>query len=279
MRVASIHTYPVKGGRRLDHDAAPVEPWGLAGDRRWMVVGPDLVALTQRQLPGLALLRPAPYPGRSRPGAAGGISLRAPGRTALDVPEPTTGDRLAVRVFTHQPPVPVRVAGPDADAWLSDLLHRPVRLVWLDEPTAARQVNQEYGSPDDRVSLADGYPLLLANADSLADLNTGLAGAAEEPVPMTRFRPNLVVDGAGPWAEDSWLGGRLRVGPVTFRVVKPCVRCVVTTVDQETGVKGQQPLRVLADRRRVGQDLLFGVHLIPDVTGTVRCGDPVGPLT
>ncbi|MEH1013471.1 MOSC N-terminal beta barrel domain-containing protein [Micromonospora sp. CPCC 206060] len=270
MRVASIHTYPVKGGHRLDHDAAPVERWGLAGDRRWMVVGPDLLGVTQRELPGLVLLRPTVHPG--------GLSLRAAGRATLDVPEPATGDRLDVRVFTHRPPVPVRFAGEAADAWLSALFGRPVRLVWLDEPATARPVNQQYGAPADRVSFADGYPLLLANAGSLADLNTALAGTGAEPVPMTRFRPNLVVDGAGPWAEDGWLGGRLRVGPVVFRVVKPCDRCVVTTVDQETGVKGRQPLRILADRRRFGQDLLFGVYLIPDGTGTVRCGDPVEPV-
>jgi uncharacterized protein YcbX len=96
---------------------------------------------------------------------------------------------------------------------------------------------------------------------------------------MTRFRPNLVVDGARAWAEDDWLGGRLRVGPVVFRVVKPCARCVITTVDQETGEKGRQPLRVLGRHRRHGSGLLFATNLIPDTLGPIHLGDEVEVLT
>jgi uncharacterized protein YcbX len=171
-------------------------------------------------------------------------------------------------------------AGDVADEWFGDVLGRPVRLVWLDDPTR-RPTNPAYSMPTDRVSFADGYPLLLANAASLDALNGWLleSGDDEGPLPMTRFRPNVVVSGGQPWAEDDWIGRRLRVGDVTFRAVKPCDRCMVTTIDQESGEKGRQPLRMLAKHRNVDQGLLFGLNLIPDGTGRIAVGDPLEPLS
>jgi uncharacterized protein len=268
MRLATLHTYPVKGCHRVDHDGAQVEPWGLAGDRRWMIVDPDGIGVTQREAAALALLRPV--------SVAGGIRLHAPGMPPLDLPEPDDGSSLDVRVFRSKSPVSARSAGPAADDWVSEALDRKARMVWLDDPTR-RPTNPAHSRPGDRVSFADGYPVLLTNAASLDALNGWLleSGSVEGPLPMTRFRPNLVVVGAGPWAEDAWLGRRIRVGAVVFRVVKPCDRCVVTTVDQETGEKGHEPLRVLAKHRNVDQDLLFGMNLIPDGTGRIGVGDPV----
>lgn len=265
MRVSSLHTYPIKGCRRLDHEAAEVEPWGLAGDRRWLLIQPDGRALTQRDEPLLARVRPAAAP-------HGGLTVRAPGRPDLDVPRPEAGPRVAATVWSAT--VPASPAGEPADTWFSELLGRPLRLVWLDDPTR-RAVDPEYGESDDRVSFADAYPLLLANAASLDALNGWLleAGDVEGPLPMTRFRPNVVIRGAEPWAEDDWVGRRLRIGEVTFRAVKPCGRCVVTTVDQETGEKGRQPLRVLAERRNSAHGLLFGLYLIPDNAGRIAVGD------
>ena len=131
--------------------------------------------------------------------------------------------------------------------------------------------------PEDRVSLADGYPLLVANTASLAELNDWLAEESpqEWPLPMTRFRPNVVVSGAQPWAEDGWVGRRLRIGGVVFRAPKPSGRCVVTTTDQETGVRGREPLRTLGRHRTVRQKVLFGLNLVPDGTGEIGVGDEV----
>jgi len=159
------------------------------------------------------------------------------------------------------------------------VLDRKVRLVWLDDPTR-RVVTQAYGEPGDRVSFADAFPLLLANTASLDALNGWLleSGSVEGPLPMARFRPNVVISGAPPWVEDDWTGRRIRVGEVTFRVVKPCGRCVVTTTDQETGERGHEPLRALARHRRVGQELRFATSLIPDGPGTIAVGDPVEVL-
>jgi uncharacterized protein YcbX len=173
-------------------------------------------------------------------------------------------------------PVPARSAGTAADAWFSKAIGRDVRLLWLDDPTR-RSPNPALSEPTDRVSFADGYPLLVTNAASLDALNDALAesGSDEWPLPMTRFRPNVVVSGARPWAEDDWLGRRIRIGVVTFRAVKMCDRCVLTTVDAETGVQGREPLWVLAKHRRIDQKLMFGMNLIPDGIGAIAVGDPV----
>jgi uncharacterized protein YcbX len=267
-RLVSIHTYPIKGGHRVDHPAAPVEAAGLAGDRRWMVVDPEGIGITQREATALVRLRPAP--------GARGLTVRAEGAPDLEIAEPADGERLTVRVFRHKEPVPARLAGRAADEWVSALLDRPARLVWLDVPAALpeRRLLRQSG---DRVSFADAYPLLLTTAASLVALNGLLADAGEEAVPMTRFRPNLIVDGVPAWAEDGWVGRQLRIGSVTFRVAGACDRCVVTTVDQETGEKGREPLRALGRHRNVDRELLFGVHLIPDSAGTVTVGDRVNP--
>ncbi|MET8230338.1 MOSC N-terminal beta barrel domain-containing protein [Micromonospora sp. NPDC005298] len=268
MRLSSIHTYPVKGCHRVDHDGAFVRAWGLAGDRRWMVVDADGVGVTQRETTRLVDLRATVRPG--------GLTLRAAGRPDLDVPEPVDGDPVPVRTFRRRElPVPAVAAGPAADAWLGALLDRPVRLVWLARPTRHLAVGSREYDTGDQVNFADVHPLLLTNTASLGALNGWLAEAGEEPVPMTRFRPNLVVDGAPAWVEDGWAGRSLRVGGLRMRAAGPCDRCVVTTTDQETGVRAKEPLRTLARYRTIGRKLLFGLHIVPIDEGPVAVGDQV----
>ncbi|GAA2678493.1 MOSC domain-containing protein [Actinoplanes palleronii] len=270
MRIAALHTYPVKGCHRLDHDEAGVEPWGLTGDRRWMMVDAGGVGVTQRDTPLLTQLTVRPRPG--------GLRLSAPGLPELDLDEPAGGPKVAVRVFRNKPEVPARHADAGS-AWCSEFLGRDVRLAWQADPTG--RTIPEAAQPGDRVSLADGYPVLLANTASLDAVNGWLVEAGDEPVPMHRFRPNLVVDGAPAWAEDGWLGRRLRIGEVTFRVSKACPRCRVTTIDQETGETGRQPLTVLGQHRRIDGGLMFAVNLVPELsagdTGVLRVGDSVVP--
>jgi hypothetical protein len=263
MRIAALYTHPVKGAHRLEHESAVVEPWGLAGDRRWMLVDDDGVGITQRDEPRLTQLRVRPK--------AGGLTLSAPHLPDLEVSEPIGEPEEFVRVFRSQDKAPACIA---ESGWVSKFLGRSARLAWQADPTA-REV-QGPSRPDDVVSLADGYPVLLANTASLDAVNDWLAEAGAEPVPMTRFRPNLVVDGAAAWAEDDWLGHRVRVGEVTFRAATACARCVVTTIDQETSRRTGQPLKVLGRHRRYDEGLLFAVNLIPDrPLGVVRVGDPV----
>jgi MOSC domain-containing protein len=269
MRVSSLHTYPIKGCHRRDHREAAVEPWGLVGDRRFMIVDPDHRVVTQRELAALARIRPELADDR--------LILRATGHPELTV-EVKAGELVEAAV--HRDKLPATVTGLDADDWVSAVLGGTYRLLWLDDPTR-RPIDETYSVPTDRVSFADGFPLLLANMASLHVVNDWLveADSPEWPVPMNRFRPNVVVDDAPAWAEDEFVGRRLRIGDVTFRAPKACARCVVTTTDQETGERGREPLRTLGRYRNIGHGLLFAVNLIPDVVAgapaTISVGDPV----
>ncbi|WP_037868580.1 MOSC domain-containing protein, partial [Streptomyces sp. SPB074] len=264
--LASVHIHPLKAGRALDVPEAVVEPWGLAGDRRWMLVDDTARQLTQRDEPRLALLD-------AREADGGGLVLSGPGLTPCHVPLPAAGS-VRVRLFRDE--VEVVPAAAAASAWCAAYLGRPVRLVRLAAPATARPVDPAYARPGETVSLADGYPLLLTSTASLAALDSLVAAdglSAEGPVPMGRFRPNLVVSGGAPWAEEGW--ERVRIGEVLFRVAKPCGRCVVTTVDQATAVRGKEPLRTLARHRRREGKAVFGMNLVPESAGSVRVGDPV----
>ncbi len=268
MRLSEINTYPIKGCHGLHHDAAGVQPWGLDGDRRWMLVDADGVGVTQRETTTLVRVRAHPVPD--------GLLLRADGHPDLVVPEPAGVAPVKVRTFRSRLlRVDALPAGPDADAWLGKVVDRPVRLVWLAEPARHVERGRKQYDPGDQVSFADAYPVLLASSSSLAALADWLVAAGAEPVPMARFRPNLVVDGAPAWAEDGWAGRSLRIGGVRFRAANPCARCLVTTTDQETGVRGREPLRTLARHRNIDRELLFGLNAIPLEPGRVQLGDPV----
>jgi uncharacterized protein len=267
MRIGALHTYPVKGCHRVDHATLEALPWGFAGDRRWMIVDGDGVGVTQRETTALVGVRATVRPG--------GLLLEAPGLPPLEVAEPATAPPVQVRTFTsRRGTVPARPAEAEAHGWLSKLVGREVRLVWLYDPTAQTPGGSSRVGLT-TVSFADAYPFLLGNGASLAAVNDWLLEAGEEPVPMSRFRPNLVVEGAGPWDEDGWVGRRLRAGAAELEVAGPCDRCVVTTVDQETGDKGRQPLKILGRYRNLDQGLMFGVHLLTVRPGRIAVGDAV----
>ncbi|MFJ5552810.1 MOSC domain-containing protein [Streptomyces sp. NPDC093225] len=270
MRVQSLHVHPVKSLTGVDLQEAAVEPWGLAADRRWAVLGADSKVITQREQPRLALAT-------ARPLGGGAVALAGPGLGGLTVEVPAAGEVVPFLIFGKK--VEGRLADPAAHAWFSAYLGVPARLVHLDEPEHRRPVDPEFALPGETVSLADGYPLLVATLASLDALNALVAQgdrAAEGPLPMNRFRPNVVVAGATPWAEDGWR--RLAIGGVEFRVARSCGRCVVTTTDQETAERGKEPLRSLARHRRQGGQLIFGQLLVPVTLGTIRTGDEVRVL-
>ncbi|MBA0052592.1 MOSC domain-containing protein [Streptomyces sp. AJS327] len=265
--LAGLYLYPVKSLAGSERDEADIELWGPRGDRRWLVATPDGDKVSQREQPRLALASAETLPG-------GGVRLSAPGMPPLEVAVPDARHGT-VEVEVWRSTVETVPAGGAADDWLSEFLGGPVRLVHLDAPEYRRPIDPAYGLPGETVSFADGFPLLLVSVSSLDALNSLIAQGDhpdEGPLPMNRFRPNLVVEGTAPWAEDDWR--RVRVGEVTFRVVKPCGRCVVTTTDQRTGERGKEPLRTLTRHRRFGDQLVFGQNLIPEGTGRVRAGDP-----
>lgn len=259
--LAQINVYPVKSVGGFSAVLANVEPRGLQHDRRWMVVDKKGRFLTQRALPRMALISVDLTPS--------GLILSAPGMEPLRLPfEPEdSARRQTVQVWKSIcEAVPVDEA---ADGWFGEFLGVPCRLVFMPDETR-RPVNPEYSAGEGIVSFADGYPLLLLGEASLSDLNARL----EQPVPMNRFRPNLVVSNSASYAEDGWT--KIRIGDVTFHGVKPCDRCSLIMVDQATGVAGgPEPLKTLASYRLQDQKVLFGRLLIPDGAGTVRVGDSV----
>jgi MOSC domain-containing protein len=269
LSLTSIHRFPVKSCRGESVPELLVEPWGLAGDRRWMLVDEAGAVITAREVNRLVLIDPAitPY----------GLVVNAPDLPTLAVPTPDPQAQTPVSLWDSR--LTAAAAGPEADAWFSKAMGCTARLVHLDDPTR-RPTSPEFSGPDDRVSFADGYPLLLATEESHAALNDVVldnARDAREPLPMTRFRPNVVVAGADAWAEDDWR--RIRIGDATFRAVKGCARCVITTIDPDTGLTEKEPIASLARLRRWDGATWFGINLVPDAAGvTIRVGDEVEVL-
>jgi uncharacterized protein YcbX len=263
-RLTALRIHPVKSFHAQSVESRAVEPWGLVGDRRWMLVQPDGEVLTQREDPRLARFQ-------AELRDDGAIVLSHPDAAPLRVQAPAPTALAPVSIFRDGFTAPV-VEDADVAAWFRKLLDRELRLVHLDDPHRRPRPAT--------TSLADAYPFLLTTTASLDALNALIAEDHPDagPVPMERFRPNLVLDEPIPWAETGWL--RIRVGEVEFEVVQQCGRCVMTTVDQETGVfTGQQPLRTLRKRRRFDKSAMFGMHLVPQAPyGTLRVGDELTVL-
>jgi len=261
--LSAVHVFPIKSCAPLPVDEAVVEPRGLAHDRRWVVTDADGRFLTGRQHPRLTLLRAVPE--------RGGLALSAPGMSSLRLDAPKANGRIEVTVWKNT--VDALPAPAEADAWISTFLGMPARFVFMDE-ACVRAVDPTYAKPGDEVSFADAFPLLLISQAALDALNAKLA----TPVPMLRFRPNLVVAGTEPHAEDEWK--RIRIGDVEFDLVKPCSRCVFTTVDFMRGGfdPSGEPLRTLITYRRGERGVTFGQNVIARGEGIVRVGDPVEVL-
>ena len=275
IELTSIGIHPVKSTAIRHVASAEVRPWGLAGDRRWMVVDADGALVTARELH--ELFRVTADTPETDPPAPKALRLSADGHGPLDLAEPDSA-LVPVRLFAHD--LLARPADDEANHWVRTVLGRDdLTLVWCDDPTR-RSLNPSYGRPGDHTGFADGYPVTLASLDSLARLNDWIVEDAllrgeepDAPLPIERFRPNLVVRGAEPFAEDEWQ--RVRIGDVTFRKAKPVDRCVMTTISVADLQTGKEPIRTLARHRQWDGKTWFAVHLIPESTGTVTVGDAV----
>lgn len=260
--LSELWRFGVKSLRGERHARLPVAARGLAWDRHWMLVDLSGRFLTQRQQPRMTLLQAGV--------TDGALVIRAPGGECLRVPDaPPGAPEIEVQIWRDS--CPAVAPDPAADRWLSRFLGQPCRLVHLPE-RAVRRVDPEFAGPDDQVGLADGFPFLLISQASLDDLNRRLA----DPVPMLRFRPNLVVSGCEPYAEDRWR--RIRIGAMTFRVAKPCARCIIPTIDPATAQRAAEPLRTLRGYRQRGNRILFGQNLLHDGPGTLAQGMPLEVL-
>lgn len=267
MRIAELWIYPLKGARGTSLAASDVLVGGLRHDRRFMLVDRDGVFLSQRSHPRLALVDPR-VGSSALPQTLTITTPASPEGTTVPL-VPTEGPHRRVRVWDDEVDA-LEVEG-DASAMLSEHLQTECSLVFMPDDVV-RQVDIDYARPGDRVGFADGFPVLLASLSSLAELNERLASAGG-PVPMNRFRPNLVVEGGEAFEEDRFQ--RALVGSLAFRMPKRCSRCQVTTVDQESAFVGKEPLRTLSQYRREGNKVYFAQNLVPDAEGTVRVGDEV----
>ena len=248
-RIASLHVYPVKSCRGIDVDSFLLTDTGPEWDRRWMIVTPAGHFITQRSHPAMATISVA-IDRRS-------LRLSAAGRAPLEVTVDHGGKSWPVVVWKS---TCLGIdAGDAAAAWLSDVLGEPLRLVRQD-PAQPRHANTQYAPELTPVSFADAYPILMISRASLEDLNRRLPA----PIPMTRFRPNVVIEGVEPYAEDAMT--RFRAGPVVLRGIKRSDRCPITTTDQISGVRDphQQPLRTLATYRHdyVLKGVVFGQNCV-----------------
>jgi MOSC domain-containing protein len=257
MRVTALNVYPIKSCAGTALETAELGRRGIVHDREFLVVDVGWRFLTQREHPRLALVRPA------RTDAT--LTLHAPGMSPLEL-EPVDGDRHLVTIWRDC--VMAADQGDRVAEWLNEYLGAKCRLVRQPDDVV-RAVDHAFATrATDEVSFADGYPVLLISEESLSDLNTRL----EQPLPMNRFRPNIVVSGADQaYVEDTW--AEIRIGAVGFSVVKACARCITTTTDQSTAERGHEPLATLATYRNVARGVLFGQNLIHSAPGTIAVGD------
>jgi uncharacterized protein YcbX len=269
IRVASLFLYPVKSLRGTPVASAVVDDLGLTGDRRFLVVDPDGRFITQRTVPRMALVS------TSLSGGLLNLSAEGAGAISVSIPSAPSAPTLPVNVWSHVGLL-AEDCGEEVAAWLGDVIQTPCRLV-LAGAAFHRPVTRDEARPGDRFSFADGAPLLVTTIASLDDLNRRIVAAGGALVPMDRFRPNIVLEGTEPFAEDHWTG--LDIAGVRFRATGPCDRCIVTTTDQLTGQRGKEPLKTLATFRRDPQEpssVLFGLNLIQESkSGSVTVGDPV----
>ncbi|MEM8662444.1 MAG: MOSC N-terminal beta barrel domain-containing protein, partial [Pseudomonadota bacterium] len=261
MKLTQISIYPVKSCGGVMLEQVDLDRFGPAGDRRWLVVDERGRFISQREHAAMALIRVEQI--------QGGIRL-ATGDSSVETAIPDN-DAKEVRVTVWEDSVRSLLADTIASDWLSAQLGRPCRLVYMPD-NAQRLVDGIYARDGENVSFADGFPLLLISQASLDDLNSRL----DNPVPMNRFRPNLVVDGCDSFAEDNWR--RIRIGDVEFQVAKPCSRCVIPSIDQATAERDPQINRVLASYRRIDRQIMFGQNLLYQKQGSVAVGDVVEVL-
>lgn len=259
--VSQLNVFPVKGLKGIAVDSAVATERGLAHDRRFMVVGPDGVFLTQRDHPRMATVWTEI--------AGDELRLAAPDLGEVAIPlAPIEGEPMRVQVWNAA--CAALAPSPEADRWLTGCLGMPCRLVYMPDSTR-RLSNPRLAGPDRLVGFADGYAFLVVSEASLEDLN----GRLELPVPIDRFRANIVVKGAQPFDEDRW--GQFTAGGAVLRMAKPCGRCQVTTTDQSTGeVTGPEPLATLAAYRGSPEfGARFGMNAVTVRTGTISVGDAV----
>jgi len=266
MQLDEIWVYPVKSLPGIPLDKAEIDARGLKWDRHWMLIDEAGNFLSQRKLPKMALIQVSL--------TQQGVQLSSQSQGVLDlVFGRHSGQKIAVTVWQDE--LTAYQVAAAADDWLSAVLQQRVRLVCMADDVI-RQVDQDFAEPSDQTGFADGFPFLLLGKASIEDLNRRINDPAA-PMTVNRFRPNLVVTGTRAYEEDDWKN--IQIGAVGFRVVKPCSRCTITTVDPETAMRGVEPLKTLSTYRQKNNQVYFGQNLLHDATGWLTVGDEIKVLS
>ncbi len=259
IEVSSLHYYPIKSCRVSNPTKLELGERGPRFDRHWMLIDQNNVFLTQRQHSKLALINPSVQEKH--------LVIPETPKLSLKIPIDNTGPRIRVRIWDDT--CGAIDDGDLAAEFFSDFLKVSCRLVHMPEDFV-REKAPGFG----RFEFADSWPLLLASLPSLIDLNSRIITNGRTPVPMDRFRPNIVVDGNLPYAEDVW--STISVGGKKIKIVKPCIRCPIPQVNQETGIKGLEPNKTLYTYRRIShKDVIFAQKAAALDFGTIIQGAEV----
>ncbi len=264
LQISQLFIYPIKSLGGIAVDNAMVTDRGLQYDRRFMLVDDNNLFLTQREHPEMALLQTAIEGNNLQ------VSHKKSAEQKLTLPlVPTAGDNIRVQVWEDI--CDAITVGADADEWFSHHMGFSCRLVYMPDATK-RKVDAVYALNNDITSFSDAYPVLLVGQASLDDLNKRL----ETPLPINRFRPNIVFTGGQPYEEDTM--AQFTINGIHFFGVKPCARCNITTTDQETGVTGKEPLKTMATYRVANNKVLFGQNVLTGGKGIISVGDSLEML-
>ena len=259
--VSDLMIYPVKSCRGVKVKHAQVESFGLKNDRRWMIVDAQSVMLTQRKFPKMCLIQPVV--------TEDGLILNHSDMKSLEVVLPIANKKIDVKVWDDE--CQGHDAGDEAASWLTQILSTQCRLVYFPDEEI-RQVDLTYANAGDKTAFSDGFPFLLISQASLDDLNSRL----DKPIPMARFRPNIVVEGCEAYEEDSWKN--IQIGDINFRIVKPCSRCVIPSINIDNGEKEDEPIKTLVAYRKLDSKIFFGQNVIGNTDGEIEVGMSVDIL-
>jgi uncharacterized protein YcbX len=261
LTLSELYVYPIKSLGGIALQEATLSDRGFEHDRRWMLVDADNRFLSQREVAAMALLQVSLQPE--------GLYVQhknKPGEGLLIPFQPTTTETIMVNIWSDR--CRAQPVSQEADAWFTNELGMPCRLVFMPDSTR-RRVDGRYATNKEITSFSDAFPLMVIGQASLDELNSRL----ETPLPMNRFRPNIVFTGGSPYQED--LMKRFEIAGITFFGAKPCARCVITTIDQQTAKKAKEPLKTLTTYRQRNNNIYFGQNLLFQGAGTLRVGDAI----
>jgi hypothetical protein len=265
IQISGLYTYPIKSCGGIRHQAIDLDQRGLTYDRRWVVTDPLGQFFTMREYHQMALIQPMLTDSE--------MILTYPDMPTLHIPL-ATGNGKKREVVVWKSVSTAVDEGDEVAAWFSQILGTPSRLFKMADDFY-RKTSTEFTDVAGELGFADGYPILFISQASLDDLNVRLTEQGKDPVPMSRFRPNVVLSGTQAYAEDTWK--HVTISGIRFDIVKPCARCVMTTVDPTTGQVPdvKEPLATLASYRKSPKDPLFGQNVIHRGVGILSVGDTI----